>query len=383
MRRCRGERYLRREVWLILLALLMTGCVKTEIFDDLGLMTVSGYDLLNDDRIYGTAVIPTINPEAKEKVQILSGESMTTKGFRDKANLQSDKEMVSGQLRVVMYNVELAKKGVGNLVDTLYRDPSVGSRVYLCVFDGLTKDLLSTRFEAKGNVGMYLYRMIEHNVEQDKIPSPTLHEFIRTYFGEGIDPYLPLLEKKGKNVGIKGVALFRDDKYVDWVPPKEAFFIKLVHENYRTATYEMRTSRKRLELEPNSGGDKETDFRLVFDTISSKASIKVVSQKPLIFDVKIKLKARILEMSEPVKLENPKMTKQLDKVLSENLKQELEKVVRKIQKMGVDPFGFGERYRSQVRGAGKLSHEELQKRFQEAEFRFHVDAEVIRNGVMD
>nr|WP_285844266.1 Ger(x)C family spore germination protein [Brevibacillus borstelensis] len=307
---------------LLLCSVLLSGCIRTQIFDELGMITVAGYDLLKDGNIRGTVVMPSINPEAEEKVQVMSGISLTSKGIRDKANLQSDKEVLGGQLRVAMYSEELARKGIGSIVDTLYRDPSIGSRVYLSVIEGQTYDLLTYKFKEEGNIGIYLYQLIRHNVEDDKIPSPTLHEFYRSYFSEGIDPYVPFLERKGDEVRIKGVALFHKDKYVGWIPPKEAFHI-------------------------------------------------------------VKVRTRILEMSIPLKIEQPEVLRKMEQALSENMKQDLAKVVAKMQKWEVDPFGFGELYRAKFRGARKLSHDQWHEMYRKSRFDYNIDVEIVRNGVLD
>ncbi|WP_228728395.1 Ger(x)C family spore germination C-terminal domain-containing protein [Brevibacillus composti] len=82
-------------------------------------------------------------------------------------------------------------------------------------------------------------------------------------------------------------------------------------------------------------------------------------------------------------MEESQVAEKVEKVLAENMKKELAQVVGKIQKLGVDPFGFGEIYRFQTRGGRALSHKDLHRLFQEAEMRYQVDVKIIRNGVMD
>ncbi|WP_339186227.1 Ger(x)C family spore germination protein [Brevibacillus sp. FSL K6-6036] len=383
MPRSGNKRLLRAGAVLLLCSVLLSGCIRTQIFDELGMITVAGYDLLKDGNIRGTVVMPSINPEAEEKVQVMSGISLTSKGIRDKANLQSDKEVLGGQLRVAMYSEELARKGIGSIVDTLYRDPSIGSRVYLSVIEGQTYDLLTYKFKEEGNIGIYLYQLIRHNVEDDKIPSPTLHEFYRSYFSEGIDPYVPFLERKGDEVRIKGVALFHKDKYVGWIPPKEAFHIKLVHDAYRAGTYETSVDPERMGVKPKKKNTTGPDIQMVFDTLSSKTHVDIVSTNPLTYKVDVKVRTRILEMSIPLKIEQPEVLRKMEQALSENMKQDLAKVVAKMQKWEVDPFGFGELYRAKFRGARKLSHDQWHEMYRKSRFDYNIDVEIVRNGVLD
>ncbi|MEH7548400.1 hypothetical protein V7306_21890 [Neobacillus vireti] len=42
----------------------------------------------------------------------------------------------SGQLRLALYGRKLSKKGINDFVDTLNRDPSIGSLVQMAIVDG-------------------------------------------------------------------------------------------------------------------------------------------------------------------------------------------------------------------------------------------------------
>lgn len=364
----------------------VTGCAERQIFDETGLTTVTGFDLLPDGHLRGTSVMPVINPEAQEKIQVFSAVSDTSKGIRDKTNLQSDKKVLGGQLRVVLMNKKLAQQGIIGILDTYYRDPSIGSRLYLCVAEGSTNELLTYKFKEEGNIGIYLYRMIEQNVQGEKIPSPTLHEFFRSYFSEGSDPFLPLIGRKGDEVEIKGVALFHKDRLVGTITPEEAFFIKLIRDQFRVGSYQTTIPFEKLGLKKP---DQETSMQqkkavhLVFDPVSSSTDIKVTRRNPAEFEVKVRMQARILEISALLNLGDTGVMKRMKIAMEENMVQQLEKIAKKLQKWEVDPVGFGDKYRAQVRGARKLKHEEWHKLFKEAKIRFHVEAEIIRSGIAD
>ncbi|WP_016740817.1 MULTISPECIES: Ger(x)C family spore germination C-terminal domain-containing protein [Bacillales] len=185
--------------------------------------------------------MPSINPEAKEKIQVFSATGETSKGIRDRINLQSDKRILGGQIRVALYSEKMAKRGLGSIVDTLYRDSS----------------------------------------------------------------------------------------------------------------------------------------------ISSHSKIELTQVSPPIFDIHIRLNARILELTLPLKLENARLMKIMEHALEEELRKELQKVVHKLQDLNVDPAGFGIVYRSNRRGKANMTQAEWRKMFKEATFRFHIKSTIIRNGVMD
>lgn len=363
--------------------IIVTGCGDRQIFDETGLATAVGYDLLKDGNIRGTAIMPSINPEAKKKIQIFSAMGETSKSIRDRVNLQSDKRVLGGQIRVALYSENLAKRGLGSIVDTLYRDSSISSRVYLCLFEGETYDMLTYPYSEEGNIGIYLYRMIEQNIEGEKIPSSTMHEFFRAYYDKGIDPIMPYIARKGNELQIKGIALFQGERYVGWITPKEAFLIKLMHGKFRIGSYDTSVPAHIFGEEPKSRGSKKDRVQLVFDTISSKSKIDLTQVSPPVFDIDIRLHARILELTLPLKLENAKLMKIMENALDKEIEKELQKVVSKLQGLDVDPAGFGMVYRANRRGMANMTQAEWRKMFKEAKFRFHVKSTIIRNGVMD
>lgn len=363
--------------------MIVTGCGDRQIFDETGLATAVGYDLLKDGNIRGTAIMPSINPEAKKKIQIFSATGETSKSIRDRVNLQSDKRVLGGQIRVALYSENLAKRGLGSIVDTLYRDSSISSRVYLCLFEGETYDMLTYPYSEEGNIGIYLYRMIEQNIEGEKIPSSTMHEFFRAYYDKGIDPIMPYIARKGNELQIKGIALFQGERYVGWITPKEAFLIKLMHGKFSIGSYDTSVPAHIFGEEPKSRGSKKDRVQLVFDTISSKSKIELTQVSPPVFDIHIRLHARILELTLPLKLENAKLMKIMENALDKEIEKELQKVVSKLQDLDVDPAGFGMVYRANRRGMANMTQAEWRKMFKEAKFRFHVKSTIIRNGVMD
>ncbi|MGO4272670.1 Ger(x)C family spore germination protein, partial [Paenibacillus sp. TAF58] len=122
----------------VIVLLLPIGCVQKRILEELGLVVVVGYDPQEDNRIMGTALLHQIDPEAKEKVQVVVSTANTSKGIRNSQNRELSKRVVSGQLRIAMYNEKLARSGILTLTDTLSRDPSISDTVYVTVSKGST-----------------------------------------------------------------------------------------------------------------------------------------------------------------------------------------------------------------------------------------------------
>ncbi|MFL6556611.1 MAG: Ger(x)C family spore germination protein, partial [Bacillus sp. (in: firmicutes)] len=153
------------------------GCVQEKTLEKLGLITTTGYDLKGKNEIVGTAVVQKFDPMTKAATKVISVSAKTSKGLRQRQNLQSNQRLVSGQLRSVVYSRDLAKKGIIQLVDTLNRDAQIGNMVYLTVADQSASEILKIEDSKENlNLGTYMYNLIKQNVEGEQIISPTLHE---------------------------------------------------------------------------------------------------------------------------------------------------------------------------------------------------------------
>lgn len=363
---------------------VLVGCADKRILDENAMSFVIGYDQYGKDMVRGTVVYPVINPFAQEKIQVISAVNRTSKGIRQVYDLQMDKMPVSGQLRIALYNEKLARKGLMHLVDALYRDPSVGTRLYLGIVEKDCYSLLTKPFKEEGNIGNYLFEMLDHNIRQERIPSSTMHEFLRSYYSEVSDPVLPLFTLKGDEAIIKGVAILQKDKMVGWITPREAFLMKLVINRFRNGDYQASIPSKKLTPK-STGGEQHVD--VVLDTLSSNSRISMVKDGIPEFKVKITIKARILEVSKQVNLGEEKVLTVLSEEISKEIEQGLQKLTDKLKKLKADPIGYGDYYHaytkhSHLRG-NKLTRELWQQKYEKSKITYDVKIDLLRSGTID
>lgn len=364
--------------------IILCGCEPPHVLDETGLITVIGFDNLESKLIRGVASIPVVNSLANQKIQVVSGTGSTLRGILNDMDYQLDRKPRLGQMRVSLYSEEMAKNGIIDFVGSLDRT-EVGSRPYLAVVRGKSYDMVNATFKEQGNIGLYLYYAIFKNVRGEQLPSPTLHEFLRAYYSDGSDPYLPYIERIGDDIKIRGLALFKNDRFVDWVNPHEAFYIKLIRDQFRTGIFE--TSLPKNTLEDKIKHEKReneiiNDIPIVFDTITSKTKIKLVATNPPKFDVYIKIHSRLSEIGQKMNLESNQVLDKIQRGVEKKMEQEMGELMKYLQKKEVDPIGFGEQYRAQTR-VEELKKEEWRKRFKKAKFTFRVQNEIIRTTITD
>jgi spore germination protein len=364
----------------------VSGCVEYKYLEKLGLITALGYDEADNEELKGTIVLYQFNPAMEDVEKVLTGKANSSKGIRLTQNFDTDHKLVSGQLRIAVYGRELASKGISHLVDTLERDSAIGNMVYLAVSDTTAEDLLTYQMIDKhSNKGTYLYNLVKQNVESELMIAPTLQEFITDYGSIGKDPILPLLSASKGTLRIRGFALFHRDKFVKEIKKNDMFYIRSLVENYHSAG----SLEVGLPLEPfkshtlkgESTGDEETLY-MFFDSIKSDHHIKAGKQDKPTFTIKLKIDARLHEITEKLKLSDPQTLKLVEKETSKYIKKKIMKNLKMLQEINADPIGFGMEYKT-GRNHDSLTQQEWDELYKDAVFDVSVKVRLIRTGVTD
>jgi spore germination protein len=373
----------RRPLLLLLaLSLFTTGCMRTNILEQTGLILMVGYDDAGDGKILGTSLLYQVDPRAKEKTQVISSIASSSKGSREINNLGMSKKLVSGQLRVALYNDKLVReRGMFEMADTLSRDANVGRMLYVAVCKGKAQDLMAYRYPETSNLGTFLYQDIKQNTIGGNLPSATLHEFIRDYYETGRDPVMPMLEKEQQKITISGIALFRDDRMVGETSARNGYYIKTFRDGHDPASLEVKLKSK--DLKPLfKGAPTKPDTTVTFTTLKQKHQIKLLDPETLTFQVRLQIRAEMLEISEQVDLSKPETETQLAAAIGRKMSTELQELLQQLIDMRSDPIGFGEIYRSSVRGQHH-SRYEWHQLLSKVKLDTQVKVILVRSGVVE
>jgi len=368
------------KLFLVLLVVLLSGCADSRTLERMGLITTRGYDLTEDKQILVTMVLLQIDPEAKEQTIALSATADTSKGARSKADLKSPKKLQSGQLRVALFSEEVVRAGLINLTDTLSRDPAISDLIYLGVVEGSTHELLTQKTEGISDTSQFIYKELDQNIKGEKIPSATMQEVMHDFYAPGVDPVMPTLKGGNGEITITGMALIKEDKMVGKINTQEAFYLKLINDRFEAGSIELSIDKSEFDI-PDS---EETPEKLtvVIDTITSYGDIDLINKNNLQFELKVKLKTRLLEINQAYDLKSPAKLEKLETKLCEKITSDLEALIEKARQTGADPFGFGEIYRKSVRGSN-LTSAKWHKMYPESKVNVKVDLEILRTGVVE
>jgi spore germination protein len=326
--------------------LLLSGCsiLPTNIVNEVGMIQGVGYDLADEGGVMGTVAFPIINSDKPSKTEVKSSIGQSSKEIRTNINNESQLRLVSGQLRFALYGKTLAENGINDFVDTLNRDPSIGSIVQLAIVDGNSKDLLNLNKYRNGNISIYLQELLDQNMESGELPHTNLQTFLFQLFQIGQDPYLPMIKNVNGSIKITGIAIFKYDKYITSIPMEDSYIFKtLVDKNtsdgLQTFTFE--------------NGDK-----VVLETLYSNPEyeVKIVQGRPE-FTVNLKMRTKLQEFASSKRKRQSFNKRKYQKKVEKQIEEKAVKIITQLKAQQVDPLGFGAKYKEHYRKFNKKQWE--------------------------
>ena len=359
----------KKNIILASILILLAGCVPKQIIDEVQLIHGVGFDELPNRNIKGTITYPIFEPDGNVRVESLSAVSHTSRFLRSKLNTKSAKTLSTGQLRIVLFNYNFAQKGILDIVNSLYRDPNVGNRLYLSVVDGSTHELLTTKYTTAPLPSIYLMELIEQNIESENLPKTNLHVFLYSYYGEGIDPFLPIVKKENNAMKLEGIALFKDDKYAGKINHSESFVFKVLVDGSKTGNY---------EVELKKGKQKgHAVVRNIKGTTSYK--VRKVNGVPE-FDVKLEILGEIHEYPPWLNLEEKPNIDLIENTFKKQINKDAKKIIAKFQKLKVDPLGFGDQVRRREKN---WNFKRFQEQYPDMKITVSTEIEIVESGVIE
>lgn len=354
-----------------LLFIFLTGCLPTYVIDDIRLVQALGYDAVSKNRVMGTVAVPNFSSSGSQQTQSQNVQSSTDsfsvisntgKTVPFKLQAKSQEPLRLGKLNVILFNEQLAKRGVEQFVDFFNRDPDIGRQLYIAVVQGKASGVLKGRYSTGTAVPGYLKKMIEQNTERN-LPETNLHDFLYAYFGNGIDPFLPLIKKTGDHIEITGLAIFKTNKMVTAIPFDQSFIFKMMYQPFTQGNYEVRVARNSYVSVENIGS--KVDY-VIEDGGTSHPKITI--------NVKMQGVIREAESDKKSATYSQKVTKVLDK----ELRNKANKMIKQFQKENVDPLGLGDRVRSKTRN---WDFSKWQQSYPHARIHVSVKVDIAQTGI--
>ncbi|WP_027086235.1 Ger(x)C family spore germination protein [Cohnella panacarvi] len=338
----------------VLLLSLATGCWNRSELNDLAITVGLSIDRTDNDRYLVSAQI--VEPgEVAEKggsgrspVTLFNETGNTVMEAIRKMTTNSPRKIYMAHLRILVIGEELAREGIGDVLDFMIRDHELRTDFFVAIAKGRkAKEMLTimTPLEKLPAVKIYKSMTTSQNNWAPSL-SVTLDKLIADLANEGKHPVLATLEatgdeKAGNNksnmeridvpasISSASLAVFKKDKLVGWLNETES-------KGYNYIINKISTTLGFMSC-PNGG-------KIAVQVVRSNVKVKArtVDGEPIV-DVDLRVKQNISEVLCRIDLTKEETFAEIDRRSVQKLEDILDSAIVKAQKQfKSDIFGFGD-----------------------------------------
>lgn len=239
-----------------------------------------------------------------------------------------------GHLKVVTVSEELARQGLGKVIDFFDRLPQVANQIYLLVVqDSTAEDFINQESPLVALPSLYLNRFFQANQKISRTKDVKLFEYRRDLnmiSNAGTIPLARIVEDK--KIVIEGMGVFHNHKLVSKLNDGEVGISELLKNN------EVSDLNFTTTIYANNIEEKVSITRG-----DLRAKISFEKEHPVTINVKIKGKGEIAEVGNiGIKVSNELISK-VKVRLGENLEELVRETMSKMQRENVEPWLIGHR----------------------------------------
>lgn len=334
----------------LFILICVSGCWNYKELNDYSIVTGVAIDKKNDE--YEVSVLISNSPKnstdsnsTESQIVVYSGTGESIfKAFKD-LGLTSPKEIYLGGFSILVLSDEIAEEGINNAIDFFLRYSSSRNNFYVIISrESKAKDTLKIMTPISNFPSQNISDNIKSTTNlQGIIKTVDFDELTSTLLRDGIDPTINSvyivgdveegsstenlkLSEPDAYVRLGNLAIFKNDKLVDWSTHSESLGINIING---------KISEMYLNIDYNDG-------YVVVDTttFSSKVKTKVENNNPIV-DINLKGEAKILEVKGDIDLEDYKVIEKLQEKSNELIKSYVNEAIDLSIKNKSDIFGIG------------------------------------------
>ncbi|WP_078429397.1 Ger(x)C family spore germination protein [Alkalihalobacterium alkalinitrilicum] len=316
--------------------LLFTGC-HDNIVEELGLIKTVGYDQVKstggDEELLVTISFPLTKGEQIQR-QTITSIAESSKEARILLSRQTDKKLVSGQLRSILIGEELARKGIWEIIDSLNRDPNIRPRTKITIVKGNANDLLTKRYPYYPQLDDAITSLLEKEAMLNSIPEVDMHRFSKNYLDNGIDPIAPIITIGKEGMISEGVALFKKDQFKATINIFQSQILFLILGEFQMGDLSIKLDREKL----------------LFSFLSSKnrINVNVDSTDKIKVTLNVDVQGYITEYVGHRDLSKVNEIIDLEKEIATYLEQKANSIISIMKEEKMDNLGIGKHIRNKM-----------------------------------
>jgi spore germination protein len=357
---------------MISILLVLSGCTTKQgtqpSLEKLGMISVAGFDYIDNDNMRMTVIMPQPALEAQKHTQVISVDAdMLHKGLVDISS-RADKAVSLKQLRVVLFSEEFARKGqMKEMVEYLFKDADVRSSVFVAVVKESAEEMLRMEYPDKQNTSSYINNLFHPRQYTFFSPFTTIHEFVYDESDPLRDTIAPYVELKEEVIHIEGLAMFNDGKMETIFTQQEGKIIQILRGREKLSVFAITL-------------DDEGKEKVALEFVKSKAKVKTENLESPKVIMNLKFEGTLSEYEGDKDLAEKKNVETLEKEVSKNIEKDIRKLLEKCRELSIEPIGMFETLRMRYKGDWPigLTKELLAK----AEFEINIETKLTSVGAL-
>lgn len=415
----------KKRILLILLILtipLTNGCWDRRELESLGIVQALGLDLAPDEMgvtVTTMIAIPSMLGGGQEGgggggdepgVLLISMDAPSIYEAFNKINTMVNREISLLQNQILLIGEEMAKSGVEKWIDNLIRYREMRRTMLIFICKGKAAEIMQVQPKLENKPSEYFVDLVSISRRTGMFPLVTLNDFFKRYGSYAQENYLPLIDKQRENKGGQeaskgekgeeggkkeeasspgqgqadpkkkeekpehlrfiGSAIFKKDRMVGDFDIYETQILLLLTNEFKEAF---------LTIEDPLKKGTYIIFRLLS---SVPVQIRYQRQNRDFFTVKLRLEANLISIQSGIDYTQPKLEGFLGRVIAEELKNRIVKVIKKAQQeYESDVFGFGDKVKRTFLTSNEYENYRWPDKFKDSEVDVEVQVELRRVGV--
>ncbi|WP_453991232.1 Ger(x)C family spore germination protein [Bacillus nitroreducens] len=351
-------------IMLLLIIISLVGCARTKYVDKLSIIHVFGFDKDEEGNIIGTALFPEYTKsKSSDNSQFIEQKTDAVGLQRPKMSTHTVMPVALSKINVIVFGNDFAKSGVSDVIERLLLTPQIATNIQIAVSTQSAKETL----KVLQKTDLTLDDKIKQNMTGQQIPRTNLHVYLNHLYGEGVDPYVPMLTIDENNkIQVDRVGIFKDDKLKLHLNDTETFIFSILEDERTQGVYE-------IVLDEESRKDV-----IIVQGFRSKSKWDWVKEEQQL-NLTLHLTWSIMHHPDRFNLENPQDLETIKRMIKKNISKDIDELLNTFKENGVDPLGIGNIVRSQDRNWDQKSFYDQQ--YPSLPININLDLEIIHSGL--
>lgn len=312
----------------LLFCFFLTGCSESQQLHQKLIVQGMGIEKENEDKYKVTIqALDFQNPanEDEPNTKILETQGKTVMEALENISKQTSLKPVYSQNLILIIGEKAATSGVNDFMDFFIRHCETRPKVKICVSNTVS-EILKIKPSDKSLKSRNIHDLIPLELNSD-----ILH-FISNLKNEKTDPIVAWVEMEEKNqlkeVHLKGIAIFKEDKLCKLLQDEEAFGIML------------------LKGVPNFGSyvinsDEFGEVTVSIEKTLPKINVQINKENNPKFNINLDVNATTFSIDKNFcSYPNEEINRKIEEKISEKVSSSCSEIIKKIFKLGVDIFEF-------------------------------------------